>query len=192
MTERTGPKSSIVARLHAGRTRSRIVGPSQWPPSYSGGGAARRPSSRTAAPSASARAMASTIRSRAAPSMSAPMPVPSSIFAAAARRSDRAKRAAPPTTTSTLPGHAALAGAAGERVDDAAHGQRLVRVGRDDQVVLRAAEAERALAERRRAHVDGARRGVEPTKPTARTSGWSTSASTVARSPCTTEKTPGG
>ena len=57
------------------------------------------------------------------------------------------------------PGHAALPGAAGERVDDAAHGQRLVGIRRDEQVVLRAAEAERALAEGRGANVDRARRG---------------------------------
>jgi hypothetical protein len=55
--------------------------------------------------------------------------------------------------------HAALPGAAGERVDDALHGDVLVGVGHHDQVILRAAEGERALAVSRGELVQRTRHG---------------------------------
>ena len=67
-----------------------------------------------------------------------------------------------------------------KRGDDVLGGELEVGVGHDDQVVLGAAEAQRALAGRGAAGVHGlARPWCEPTKPTALMSGWSAIASTA-------------
>ena len=151
-----------------GRTWSRTVGPSQWPPSYSSGGRAARPSSTiSSAPSAEALAIARSRRplggcvdESAHPRLVDPE---LDVGGRLDDRVDEARRVAHDDEDTS--GHAPLAGAARERVDDTANRERLVGIRCDDEVVLRATETERTFAERRGSPIDRAGNGGRADEP---------------------------
>ena len=89
-------------------------------------------------------------------------------------------------------GHAPLAGRAVTGGDGRVGGHVDVGVGKDDHVVLRAAERLAALAGGGGGLVDVRAIGVEPTKEIAAMSEWASRASTATLSPWTTLKTPSG